>query len=191
MKAHLRLLLLTLSLSYLAACSSKHKVQEIETQLENKETVVGQEQVGVKDGLMVVQKKVNMAEELRRIQYDTYGLEDRIYGNPKYGSLGLYGVLRRCKNDLSDKALGGDGKVIWQEPLERVIKDEDNFNVGLDEEQRLVGVSEEYLKDRISRFKEYQKVLSSRRDEYEEKVLVCQSELKARKHEYLQAGNSN
>jgi hypothetical protein len=91
---------------------------------------------------------------------------------------------------LSDKSLGGDGKVMWQEPLERVIKDEDNFTVGLDEEQRLVGVSEEYLKDRISRFKGYEKVLQARRDEYEEKVLVCQTELKAKKFEQLQAGNS-
>jgi len=122
-----------------------------------------------------------MNEELRKIQYEVYELEDRVYGNRKYGSLGLYGVLRDCKLQLSDTNNGGDGKLKWTEPIDRVTDKEEDFKIGLDEEKKLVGVSEEFLADRIKRFKGYQNLLNKRQDEYEEKVSICKAELKANK----------
>ena len=73
----------------LANCAhNPNKAEKIATKMEKAENVVG-ERVGVKDGNLVVQRKVEVADELRRIQYDVYELEDRVYGNLKYGAKGL------------------------------------------------------------------------------------------------------
>jgi hypothetical protein len=172
--------LLSACLMTLVACAGKHKAKEIDTEMKNTGSVSGDTSVGVKDGNMVVQKKVLMNEEIRRLQYEVYELEDRVYGNRKYGSLGLYGVLKTCRSDLSDPKFGGDGKLMWTEPMDRVTDKEEEFQMGLDEKEKLVGVSEEFLKDRIVRFTEYKKVLQKRQDEYEDKVAICRAEMRAR-----------
>ncbi len=173
-----------------AACShNPHKAKEIDTKIDNSERISGDTVLGVKDGNMVVQRKVMMSEELRALQNEVYELEDRVYGNRKYGSLGLYGVLRECRLQLADKANGGDGKLTWTEPIERVTEKEEEFNIGLDESQKLVAVSEEMLKDRIARFRTYKTILQKRQDEYEEKVAICKAELKARQHDQRSGGN--
>lgn len=164
-----------------SCATNKNKAEKIETKVENAQSLNGETSLGVKDGNVVVQKKVLMNEELRKIQYDVFELEDRVYGNRKYGSLGLYGVLRDCKMQLSDPKNGGDGKLIWTEPIDRVSDKEDDFKIGIDEEKKLVGINEEFLNDRLERFKNYKKVLNKRQDEYEEKVAICKAELNARK----------
>lgn len=167
----------------LAACASNpNKAKSIDTAMNHTGSISGDTEVGVKDGNMVVQKKVMMNEEMRRLQYEVYELEDRVYGNRKYGSLGLYGVLKTCRQDLSDPRSGGDGKLMWTEPMDRVTDKEDDYQMGLDEKDKLVGVSEEFLKDRIARFTEYKKVLQKRQDEYEDKVAICRAELRARQN---------
>lgn len=176
----LTITLITADILFTACSTNPNKVKEVETKLENTSDVGGGTTLGVKDGYMIVQKKVMMNEELRKIQYEVYELEDRVYGSRKYGSLGLYGVLRDCKMQLSDTKNGGDGKLKWTEPIDRITDKEDEFQIGLDEEKKLVGVSEEYLADRIKRFKGYQAVLNKRQDEYEEKVAICKAELKAK-----------
>lgn len=166
----------------LAACSSNpNKAEKIETQMDKKSVVTGDTNVGVKDGNMVVQKKVIMSEELRRLQYEVYELEDHVYGNRKYGSQGLYGVLKNCRAQLALKENGGDGKLKWTEPIDRVTDKEDEFKMGLDEKDQLVGVSEEFLKDRIERFRNYKMILQKREDEYDDKVAICKNELANRK----------
>lgn len=177
------LTLISIEMLFTACTSNPNKVQDIKTNMDNSSTVNGDTQVGVKDGMMVVQKKVMMNEELRKLQYEVYELEDHVYGNRKYGSLGLYGVLRDCRLQLSDPKNGGDGKLKWTEPIDRVTDKEDDFKIGLDEENKLVGVSEEFLADRIKRFKGYKDVLNKRQDEYEEKVSICKAELKAKQSE--------
>lgn len=170
------------ALLILSGCKSNpHKAEKIETAVENSDVVTGDTTVGVKDGNMVVQRKVQMNEELRRVQYEVYELEDRVYGNRKYGSLGLYGVLRDCRMQLSDPKNGGDGKLKWTEPIDRVTDKEDEFKIGLDEKDKLVGVSEEFLKDRLQRFRGYNSILQKRQDEYEEKVAICKAELRSQK----------
>ena len=180
--------LVSLALLALPSCSSNpHKAEKIETNMEKKDAVSGDTAVGVKDGNMVVQRKVVMSEELRRLQNEVYELEDHVYGNRKYGSAGLYGVLKNCRGQLSDKNNGGDGKLKWTEPIERVTDKEDEFKIGLDEKEQLVGVSEEFLKDRIERFRNYKNVLMKRQDEYEDKVAICKTELTGRKHDVEKA----
>lgn len=162
-------------------CSSKHKAKEIDTTIENSQKLNNDTELGVKDGDMVVQRKVQMNEELRRIQYEVYELEDKVYGNRKFGSLGLYGVLKNCRSELADPKNGGEGKLLWTEPLERVTDKEEEFKIGLDENKKLIGVSEEFLKDRLDRFKGYKSTLMKRQDEYDEKVAICRTELSGRK----------
>lgn len=174
------ILLISIDLGLSACAGNPNKAQKIDTTVENSSQISGDTQLGVKDGNMVVQKKVMMNEELRKVQYEVYELEDRVYGNRKYGSLGLYGVLRDCKLQLSDPKNGGDGKLMWTEPIDRVTDKEEDFKVGLDEGKKLVGVSEEFLTDRIARFKGYKNVLNKREDEYEEKVAICKADLKSR-----------
>jgi hypothetical protein len=166
----------------LAACShNPNKAEKIDTTVEKSAQVSGDTKVGVKDGNMIVQRKVMMSEELRTLQNEVYELEDRVYGNRKYGSLGLYGVLKDCKEQASDKANGGDGKLSWTEPIDRVTDKEDDMKLGLDEKDQLVGVSEEMLRDRLERFHNYKQVLQKREDEYEDKLAICKNDLKARK----------
>lgn len=168
----------------LAACASNpHEAKEIDTSMETEEKMSGETSIGVKDGDMVFRKKVDMAEELRRLQISVYSLEDRVYGNRKYGSAGLYGVLRQCRTEVTAKENGGDGKLMWTEPLERVTDKEDEFNVGLDDKKKLIGVSQEFLHDRLGRFKEYKRVLQKREDEYKEKIEICQAQLKSQKYD--------
>ena len=169
-----------LSLSLVGCKTNPHKAEEIDTKIDAKGQISGDTSVGVKEGNMVVQKKVLMNEELRRLQNETFELEDRVYGNRKYGSLGLYGVLKTCRSDVSSKQMGGNGKLQFTEPIDRVTDKEEEYKVGLDDKKQLIGISEEFLKDRIDRFKGYKALLQKRQDEYEDKVEICKNELKAR-----------
>ena len=129
---------------------------------------------------MVVQRKVEMSEELRLLQNEVYAMEYEVYGNRSLGSLGLYGVLRKCREQLADPKNGGEGKIIWTEPIDRVTDKEEELKIGIDEKDKLVGITEEYLKDRLSRFQKYKNTLSKRQDEYQQKVEVCKMELKSK-----------
>jgi len=173
------ILLIIVSLGLVSCASNPHKAKEIDTKIDNMQKVNGTDNMGIKDGNMVVQKKVMMNEELRRLQNSVYESEDKVYGNRKYGSLGLYGALKSCKIKLSSKAYGGDGKLRWTEPIDRVTDKEDQFNIGLDEKNKIVGVSEEFLLDRIQRFKKYKMVLNKRQDEYQEKLDICDAGVRA------------
>lgn len=165
----------------LAGCSSNpHRAEKIDTKVEKSSTLSGDEEVGVKNGNMVVQRKVQMNEELRRLQNEVYETEDNVYGNRKYGSKGLYGNLKDCRTKLSDRKNGGDGKLMWTEPLDRVTDKEDEWKIGIDEKEKIVGVSEEFLKDRLERFRNYKTVLMKRQDEYEDKMAICRAELQSR-----------
>lgn len=176
-------LFFSMALGATIGCSTNpHKAKEIDTKMETSEQVTN-ESMGIKDGKMVVQKKVMMAEELRKLQTDVYELEDRVYGNRKYGSSGLYGVLKECRSQLSDKANGGDGKLVYTEPKDRITDKEEKFDIGVDTDKKIIGVQEEFLRDRISRFNGYKDLLMKREDEFQEKIDICRTELKSRKHD--------
>jgi hypothetical protein len=170
----------------IGCAQNPHRAEHIDTKIERASVISGDEQLGIKNGNMVIQKKVMMAESLRLLQNEVYELEDRVYGNRKYGSLGLYGVLRECKTHVVDKTNGGDGHLRWTEPIDRITDKEEDFKIGLDESDKIVGVSEEFLKDRIERFRNYKNVLQKRQDEYEEKVQICKAELKELKYQSKQ-----
>lgn len=191
MNAIFKILVSVIVLAGLSACSTNpHKAKEIETNMEKKSRVSGDTAVGVKDGNMVVQKKVEMNEELRRLQNEVYSLEDKVYGNRKFGSQGLYGALKTCRKNVTSKKYGGTGKLMWTEPIDRVTDKEDEWEVGIDEKDKIVGVSEEFLLDRIKRFKGYKRTLQKRQDEYTEKLEICDAKFEAQKYDLEQKKKS-
>jgi hypothetical protein len=167
----------------LASCANPHKAKKIDTEMERSEKLNNEEKVGVKGGDMIIQKKVEMNEELRKLQNEVFSLEDRVYGNRKYGSLGLYGALKACRAKLTSKEMGGTGKLMFTEPMDRITDKEEEFEIGIDEQDKIVGVSEEFLKDRLTRFKKYRGTLQKREDEYQEKLEICDADLKAKEHD--------
>ncbi|MEK6555181.1 MAG: hypothetical protein AABZ31_08075, partial [Bdellovibrionota bacterium] len=60
---------------------------------------------------------------------------------------------------------------------------EDSWVVGLDEKNKIIGVSEEFLNDRLARFKGYKDLLMKREDEYKEKLEICDAEIAEREHQ--------
>lgn len=157
--------------------TNPNKAEDIQTQLEKPTTVTGVERVGLRSGEMVVLNKVEIAEKLRDLQNTVYSLEDRVYGTRKLGSLGLYGDLKSCARKIASHQFGGSGNLIWTEPLDRVTDKEDDLKIGLDEKKELVGVSEEYLRDRLQRFQGYKTILQKRSDEFSERIEQCQADL--------------
>lgn len=173
-----KILLVGLTFIFAAGCKSNpHKAEKIETQLDQADTVSGAQAVGLKKGEMVVLDKVQISEKLRDLQNSVYSLEDRVYGTRKLGSLGLYGELKSCKRKLASRQFGGSGTMVWTEPLDRVTDKEEELKLGLDEKNALVGVSEEYLRDRLMRFGGYKTILQKRADEYQSKIEECKAEL--------------
>jgi hypothetical protein len=167
-------------LSIVACRSNPNKAEKIETKMQQASTVTGSQQVGVKKDEMVVMDKVQMSEKMRDLQNEVYGLEDKTYGTRKLGSLGLYGELKSCRRKLASRQYGGTGNMVWTEPLDRVTDKEEDMKMGLDEKQDLVGVKEEYLRDRVARFVGYKQILQKRADEFQSEIEQCKSELATR-----------
>ena len=167
---------------FVAACSSQHKAKDLDTSVEMAAPVRSDSVVGVKDGDMIYQRKVAMNEELRRLELDVYDMEARVLGGSRYlDNRGLYGALRDCRIEMGAVENNGDGKIRWTESREYVTPDDQFSSVGVEDKNRIVGVSEEFLKDRIVRFKSYRSTLEKRQDEYETKLKSCQLELSKQK----------
>jgi hypothetical protein len=164
----------------LIACTSPHKAEVINTQVDGAATVSGNQVVGVKDGKMVVMDKEQMSERLRDLQNSVFSLEDKVYGTRKLNTLGLYGDLKSCQRRMASRQFGGSGNMVWAEPLDRVTDKEQEFKAGVDEKKELVGVSEEYLKDRLTRFQGYRTILQKRYDEFASQIEACKGQLASR-----------
>lgn len=162
---------------FILGCSS-NRVTNLETKLDHEQSVAGGQSVGVKDGKMVAIDKSAMNERLRDLENEVHGLEDKVYGSRKLDSKGIYGDLRSCRTKLASRQYGGSGTLIWTEPLDRMTESEDEWKIGLDESGKLVAVQEEYLKERVSRFRNYLKVLEKREDELSHSLEQCRSTLK-------------
>jgi hypothetical protein len=162
----------------LMACSSANKAKDIDTKVDMTADVNNGAVIGVKDGDMVYQRKVMMNEQLRSLELEVYNLEAKVYGGPRYlDNRGLYGVLRDCRAEASEIKNGGDGKLLWTEKREYLTPEDEYSKIGVEDKKKIVGVSEEFLRDRLERFQGYKKVLYNRQEEYETKIKVCELEL--------------
>jgi hypothetical protein len=161
---------------FLSACSSNpHKASELNTKIEKAENAGQGAVIGVKDGNMVYQKKVLLGEELRTLTVNARELEAKLYGGPRYfDNNGMIGALKNCRAKL---ATAKGEKLQWTERRDYVIPDGEDLKMGFDEKGALTGLTEEFLKDRLDRYKGYQKILTQRIDDMDEKIASCNSQL--------------
>lgn len=170
--------LLAVNLILTSGCKSNpHKAEILETKTEMESTVATNEKVGIDaNGDMVFQKKQMIAEELRKLQNDTYQMEDKVYGTRKYKTRGLYGKYSDCLRKLKAEDKADLPKL---EKMDRWSDKDEEVKIGIDaDESKLASVTEEKLKDRLSKFQEYRRVLQEREDEYQEGISNCEARLK-------------
>jgi hypothetical protein len=163
-----------------ASCANKNKAENLDTKLDGAEKISGGSRVGIKNGEMVVQEKVELSERLRDLQNQVYSLQDKVYGSRKLDSKGLYGELRSCRSKLASRQYGGTGTLLWTEPMDRVTEKEEELKLGLDEGNNLVALKEEYLRDRVGRFTGYKTILEKREDDLTSSIEQCRVDLKDR-----------
>ena len=179
----MKTLIKTIALSsvlLLSACASNpHKAEYLNLNIEKTSAVSNDSVIGVKDGNMVYQHKALMSETLRNLQITVFELEDRVYGGPRYyGNNGKHGALKECRTALASFENGGDGKLVWTEARDYVVPEEDFSSIGLDNRDQIIGMKEEFLKDRIARFAQYKHILEKRADDFDDKLAVCHAALK-------------
>jgi hypothetical protein len=159
-----------------SACASKDKAKDIKTELDRSQQVQG-ENLGIKDGNVVVQRKVLLSEELRKLQTEVFEQEYKLYGNP-YGSKGLKDNLKECYEKLSDPRIGGSGKPQMVGKIDKLTANESKLNFGIDEKDQLVSVTEEGLTSRIGRFKSYRDAYEDRLNDMQIKIDTCEQDYK-------------
>lgn len=162
-----------------AGCKSNpHKAEELDMKTEQESVVAGAEKLGVNaDGDMVYQRKVMMAEEVRKLQNDVNEMEDKVYGTRKYNTKGLHGKYAECLRKLKADQKADLPKL---DKAERWADKNEDLNIGIDkDEKKLAGVTEEKLKDRIAKFQEYRRVLQDREDEYSDQIKTCEERRKS------------
>lgn len=168
-------IIMTLTLS---ACTSD-KVKDIHTDLNHQETSSKDTSVGVnKDGNMVVQKNVNLAKELRRLEQEMKESEDRVYGTRAYNTTGLDGQLKKCAATKTEK----EAKDLQVDPLERLGDTDHDLNLAEDREAgtdtktgNLIVQSEEKLSAKIKKITKYRSRLIEKEDEIRTKLAKCKS----------------
>jgi hypothetical protein len=156
--------------------SNPHKAEDLNTDLEKRQNISEDASIGIKDGNMVYQRKVYLGEELRTTTVSAHELESILYGGPRYfNNNGMIGSLKICREKL---AVAKKDTLQWTEKRDYVIPENDTFSMGVDEAGVLAGVTEEFLKDRLTRYQRYKAILQNRIDEMDEKISQCNVELK-------------
>ena len=135
-------------------CShDEHVPQEIDDKIEKKgETSNGD--IGInKDGQVIIQTETDAAAKLKIEQFKNQNLEDQL------GQAHL--KLKRCREDLADPRLGGDGSVTDLPEIDGLKStSEAKEEFGLDEKGNLKFVKREFYLERLKREVKYQKSLS-------------------------------
>lgn len=170
------ILLGLLALGAVACGSNPNKPEQQDTTLERAEAISPDSQVGMNaKGEVVATRKVRLADQLKGLQKEVYNLEVEIYGDQEMGRRGLYGILRRCL-DEGDELKRLPARTILTRP-----EDDVKGKMVIDEHDQLVNVSEEYFLERIKRFEGYKEAYLAQKDDFEEKVRICEHDLKRKK----------
>lgn len=163
-----------------ACASNPHKAVELDTKVAYEAQVTSSAVIGVKNGDMIYQKKALLSEELRSLQITVYELEAKLYGGPRYyDNNGLIGALKICRAKLSLPENGGDGKLAWTEKRDYVVPEDEFTAIGMNEKKDLIGVQEEFLKDRLQRFSQYKSILEGRTEDMQDKIDMCSVQVRA------------
>lgn len=173
--------LLALSLTLMNCASNPHKAVAVNPTLDLPAPVNGGN-IGIKNGDMTYIKTSPLSEELRLLENDVYSLEAQTLGGHRYlDNRGLYGVLKDCQVERSKVENGGDGKLLWTESRSYVVPEEVWQEVGINNNQ-LIAMQSEFIKDRMTRFTQYKQILITRHEELENKIKVCELSLKSQQN---------
>ena len=139
-------------LSIVSCATDKNVPQILETALETKgETEEGK--IGInKEGQVIIQEETDVTVRLRLKKFANQNLEDRLEQD--------HHMLKRCREDISDPRLGGNGAMSplpGIDNLKSVSQAKEEF--GLDEEGNLKFVSKEFYLERLEREQRYTKSL--------------------------------
>lgn len=178
MKQSILALLIFLTSLTVIRCTSD-KVKDIHTDLKNQEASSQDTTVGVnQDGNMVVQKNVNLAKELRRLEQELKESEDRVFGTRAYNTTGLDGQLKKCAATKSEK----DQKELQVDPFKRLSDTDHDLNLAEDREAgtdaktgKLIVQTEEKLSSKIKKLTQYRTKLIEKEDEIRTKLAKCKS----------------
>jgi hypothetical protein len=156
--------ILIMSVIAMMACSSKQKIDKVETEMEdasaiNNETFIGKNS----SGDTVIQEKVKLADYLLDLEREVYTSEESIYGNKSYGNIGKYGSLENCMTELQKRNTGKWGMVELPEKVLLTKLGEPKKKAGMDEKKQLVLLSEEEITGRIKRFEGYKQTYEDQR----------------------------
>lgn len=166
---------LILPLLVTACATNPNKAEKLQTDIQKKEDLGGGAVIGLNEkDEMVLQKKVKLADYIKQLQFDVYGLEDTVYGGDESGNRGLWGVLEECQMKENSAEIGGEGTYVKMPEKARLTDRDDQVQkIGLDEKKNLVAISTDYLKDRIRRFENYKATYKQRKDWYETQIKIC------------------
>lgn len=188
-----------------SACSSSKKREtqilkdeNISSTLAKEESIGGNSAIGVDDeGHVMHMDKVQLAEYLQTLKYETFKEYEALYGIREYSSKGLAGKVDACNQKASQKKYGGDGKEVkllersdvlntellseWKNFNKKKTSDDTNakVDVGYNEKGQVTAVTKENLLETVDRFQDYRKKLAQKRGELEQMLATCENKLEA------------
>jgi hypothetical protein len=137
-----------------SSCTSSDEVKEIDTKLDVKNRSEGRE-IGINDDdEAIIQEKTDADDELRALEMGNMRLFDNLQTD--------YNELKRCREDLADPRLGGNGEVTDIPEIDKMknlaeVKEE----FGLDDEGKLKVVKRQKFSETLAQEQKYQKSLKS------------------------------
>lgn len=177
MKWHI--IFLGLTIFCLGACSSKKKIESVNTQMEDESRIDNKTAIGKsQSGDTVVQEKVKLAEYLLELERQVYSSEEEIFGNRSYGNIGKYGSLENCMTELQKKNTGRWGMVELPEKNLLTKMGGPKKKAGIDEKKQLIMLSEEEITSRIQRFENYKQTYENQLEWFETEIKNCNLKLK-------------
>jgi len=170
---------LLLSIIAMMACSSKKKIENVETEIEDANAINNTTSIGKNSsGDTVIQEKMKLADYLIDLEREVYSTEESIYGNKSYGNIGKYGSLENCMTELQKRTTGKWGMVELPEKVLLTKLGEPKKKAGMDEKKQLVILSEEEITGRIKRFESYKQTYENQEDWFELEIKNCNLKLK-------------
>lgn len=178
--------ILFIALSALVACSSKKKLESVETEMSEASRVNNTTAIGKNSsGDTVIQEKEKLVDYLTDLEREVYGAEETIYGNKSYGNIGKYGALENCMTELRKKTTGKWGMVELPEKVLLTKLGAPKKKAGIDERKQLVLLSEEEITARIKRFEDYKQTYENQEDWFNAEIKNCSLKLKNPGHEIV------
>lgn len=163
----------------ITACSSKKKLESVQTQMEDQSAINATTSIGKNNqGDTVIQEKTKLVDYLVDLEKQVYTSEESIYGNKAYGNIGKYGALENCMTELQKKNTGKWGMVELPEKVLLTKLGSPKKKAGTDEKNNLVVLSQEEITARIKRFEEYKQTYSDQEDWFDAETKNCKLKLK-------------